>query len=467
MNLPLIERELALAPGSPPGAGLASSFERRRLRFYLVQILLDIAALAAAFLLTSPILGGSLGVPLRTAGQLLVPLFLTIALQNGTYSLESLEDWTVASTKAAVAMVISAVLLYFILSFSRFNWLFARGAFVLAIVLAVGLMILSRRLAFAWMRKQWGANPINVLIVDDDGPAIELDGAYRVSARDQGLAPSLADPHMLDLLARCVRHMDQVIVSCPPERRIAWALVLKGSGVHGEVLFDYVNEIGALGVVNRSEIGITTLLVSSGPLGLRARATKRILDVGVSALTLVMVTPILLVACLAIKLEDGGPILFKQMRVGRRNQMFAIYKLRTMKVAKTDGDGRQSARKDDDRITRVGRVLRRTSIDELPQLFNVLKGDMSLVGPRPHAIGSLAGEKLFWEVDHRYWQRHTLRPGLTGLAQVRGFRGATDRETDLTSRLQADLEYLSGWTLWRDLRILLATTRVLMHDRAF
>ena len=144
MNLPLVERELALPAGSPPGAGLASSFERRRLRFYLVQIVFDIAALAAAFLLTSPILSGSIGVPLRTAGQLLVPLFLTIALQNGTYSLESLKDWTVAATKAAAAMLVSAVLLYFILSFSRFNWLFARGAFVLAIALSVGLMIVSR-----------------------------------------------------------------------------------------------------------------------------------------------------------------------------------------------------------------------------------------------------------------------------------------------------------------------------------
>jgi lipopolysaccharide/colanic/teichoic acid biosynthesis glycosyltransferase len=468
MNLPLSERDLGPAEESLPSSGLATSFERRRLRFYLVQILLDIASLAAAFLLATPLLGGGLiGVPLRTAGQLLVPLFLTIALQNGTYSLESLRDWSVASTKSSVALSVSAVLLYFILSFSRFNWLFARGAFLLAIVLSLALMITVRRLAFLWMCRHWGSDPLNVLVIDDEGPTIDLPGAYRVNARERGLEPTLADPHMLDLLARYVRNMDQVIVSCPAERRIAWALVLKGSGIHGEVLFDYVNEIGALGVVNRGDIGITTLLVSSGPLGLRARAMKRVLDIGISAVTLVLVSPILLVACVAIKLEDRGPLMFKQMRVGRRNQLFSIYKLRTMKVAKADGDGNRSASKGDDRVTRVGRFLRRTSIDELPQLFNVLKGEMSLVGPRPHAIGSLAGEKLFWEVDHRYWQRHTLRPGLTGLAQVRGFRGATDRETDLTSRLQADLEYLAGWTVWRDLRILVATTRVLVHDRAF
>jgi lipopolysaccharide/colanic/teichoic acid biosynthesis glycosyltransferase len=117
--------------------------------------------------------------------------------------------------------------------------------------------------------------------------------------------------------------------------------------------------------------------------------------------------------------------------------------------------------------SRIGRFLRRSSIDELPQLVNVLRGEMSIVGPRPHALGSQAGDKLFWQVDERYWQRHTLRPGITGLAQVRGFRGATETETDLSSRLQADLEYLAGWNIWRDVQIIFATFRVLRHDRAF
>ena len=126
-----------------------------------------------------------------------------------------------------------------------------------------------------------------------------------------------------------------------------------------------------------------------------------------------------------------------------------------------------STSRDDDRVTRVGRLIRRTSIDELPQLINVLKGEMAIVGPRPHALGSQAGDKLFWEVDGRYWERHALKPGLTGLAQVRGLRGATDREEDLSARLEADLEYLDGWSLWRDLRIVFSTIRVLSHDRAF
>lgn len=118
-------------------------------------------------------------------------------------------------------------------------------------------------------------------------------------------------------------------------------------------------------------------------------------------------------------------------------------------------------------MTRVGAFIRKTSIDELPQLINVLKGDMSIVGPRPHPLGSRAANKLFWEVDDRYWHRHAAKPGLTGLAQVRGYRGATRLEADLTDRLHADLEYLDTWSIWRDLLIIFMTFRVLVHRNAY
>jgi polysaccharide biosynthesis protein PslA len=130
-------------------------------------------------------------------------------------------------------------------------------------------------------------------------------------------------------------------------------------------------------------------------------------------------------------------------------------------------NGHRSTSRDDDRITRVGRFIRRTSLDELPQLLNVLIGDMSLVGPRPHALGSMAADRLFWEVDRRYWVRHALKPGITGLAQVRGFRGATERHEDLQNRLLADLEYLEGWNLMREVVIIVQTFRVLVHRNSF
>src|SRR5690606_16858766 len=116
---------------------------------------------------------------------------------------------------------------------------------------------------------------------------------------------------------------------------------------------------------------------------------------------------------------------------------------------------------------RVGRFIRRTSIDELPQLFNVVLGNMSLVGPRPHAVGSRAGEQLFWEVSDLYWMRHALKPGITGLAQINGSRGATHCRADLETRLRYDLEYLQTWSLWNDLTILFATLKVVSHDNAY
>jgi exopolysaccharide biosynthesis polyprenyl glycosylphosphotransferase len=469
VNRPLVNLQQEFALSSAPTAALASSLEHRRLRFYIFLMLADIGLLFLAF-----ILSGYLYIGRRTAmitvllpAQLLIPIYLTIGLQNGTYSLRSLKDWRAGAANCVAALLISAALVNLLAFFAKLNAHFSRVGFAVGLVIAAALLILLRKVAIAAVSRRWGPAPVNVLVIDDGGPPIELAHAYRAKAAGVGLRPSLDDPHALDLLARYVRNMDQVIVSCPAERRVAWAMVLKGSGIHGEVLSDYMREIGALGVINRDDIGITTLLISTGPLGLRARAIKRILDVAASLLALGIALPILAVAAIAIKLEDRGPILFRQQRIGRRNQLFSIYKLRTMKVERTDAHGNRSASKDDDRVTAVGRFLRRTSIDELPQLFNVLRGDMSLVGPRPHAIGSLAGDKLFWEVDQRYWQRHSLRPGLTGLAQIRGFRGATEREADLTSRLQADLEYISGWTIWRDLRILAATSRVLLHDRAF
>jgi lipopolysaccharide/colanic/teichoic acid biosynthesis glycosyltransferase len=207
--------------------------------------------------------------------------------------------------------------------------------------------------------------------------------------------------------------------------------------------------------------------VASGPLDLRSRALKRAMDLSLTIPAIIFLSPLLVLVALSIKLESKGPVLFRQQRMGRGNRLFSVLKFRSMHVADSDTDGSQSVSRGDRRVTRVGRFIRATSIDELPQLFNVLHGDMSLVGPRPHALGSLAGVERFWEVDQRYWHRHSLKPGITGLAQVRGLRGATHEREDLVRRLQADLEYLNEWTLWRDIAIVAATVRVLVHPNAF
>ena len=449
---------------APPDT-VGRSLERRRLQFYMALLFADGAVVIGSFYLTSLYYGAQQSMMLPA--QLLLPIFLTIALYNGTYSLGSLQNWKAGAQRVITALIISGVLLNFVAFYAKMNAMFSRLGFTIAVIVAILSFILLRRVADSIAHRVWGPSPLNVLHIDDGGETLTLKHAYRVSAADHGLAPSLDDPHALDRLSRYVANMDQVLVTCPAEKRVAWAMALKGTGVHAEVTSDFMNEIGALGVVRREEIGLTTLIVATGPLGMRARFMKRGFDVSVSLAALLVAAPILLLASLAIKLEDGGPVLFRQRRIGRRNRLFSIYKLRTMRVAGSDSDGNQSTRRGDARITRTGNFLRRTSIDELPQLLNVLKGDMSMVGPRPHAIGSLAGDKLFWEVDQRYWHRHSLRPGLTGLAQIRGLRGATAAESDLSGRLQADLEYLAGWTILRDIRILFATAGVVIHERAF
>jgi len=451
-----------------PTAGLAPSLERRRLRLYLLQMLLDIGLLLGACALVAYLYAGK-GTVLEALlpAQLMLPLFLTIAWHNGTYSMRSLTDWRSGSVDMVASVLIAAALLNFLAFFAKMNDNFSRVVFVAGVTLGVALMVASRYAAVKWIRRHWGPSPINRLVIDAGGPPMQIEHAYQIDAQAHGLVPSLEDPHALDRLARYLENMDEVIVNCPLDQRGAWAKALKGSGVHGEVTSELVRELGVLGVIHREDAKVSTLLVSTGPLGMRARITKRAFDLVMAGGALVVLSPVLLLAMLAIKLEDGGPIFFRQRRLGRGNRFFWILKLRTMKVEDGDADGNRSTGRGDDRVTRVGQFLRRTSIDELPQLVNVVKGEMSIVGPRPHALGSQAGDKLFWEVDARYWQRHTLRPGMTGLAQIRGFRGATDTEDDLSSRLQADLEYLSGWTIWRDLSITLSTFRVVMHDRAY
>jgi lipopolysaccharide/colanic/teichoic acid biosynthesis glycosyltransferase len=303
-----------------------------------------------------------------------------------------------------------------------------------------------------------------MLIVDDVD--IDVPNHYHVvHTRSADLQPNTRDPMMLDRLARHLRRVDRVIIACRPEVEREWAMLLKGAGIHGEIISSEFDQVGAIGM--NSFEGRSTLVVAAGPLSTRNRIIKRLFDLGIAVPLLIVVLPLFLLIAVAIKIDSRGPIFFRQKRVGRGNALFDVFKFRSMRVDLTDATGSVSASRTDDRITRVGRIIRATSIDELPQLLNVLFGSMSVVGPRPHALGSLAGQQLFWDIDERYWHRHALKPGMTGLAQVRGFRGATHSESDLTQRLQADLEYILGWSIMRDFAIVLSTFSVVVHRNAY
>ena len=270
---------------------------------------------------------------------------------------------------------------------------------------------------------------------------------------------------MLNRLGQVVHGADFVLVCCRAEDRADWAHLLKGTDVPSHVLMPEFALLGGT-TIGRFH-GHPMMQISSGVLDIRERFQKRVLDLALTVPTIVALTPVLALVAVLIKLDTRGPILFQQERLGRGNRLFQLYKFRSMYVQDSDARGETSTTRGDVRITRVGRFIRATSLDELPQLFNVLAGNMSLVGPRPHALGSLAGIELFWDVDQRYWHRHALKPGITGLAQVRGFRGATLERDDLVNRLHADLEYFDDWSIWRDVRILLSTFRVVIHPNAF
>lgn len=445
---------------------IPAPLERARLRLYVIQMLLDGSMLLAGFALSAWLyLGDPFNVAVWAAAQVALPLFWTIAVLNSTYSISALVSPEAGIQRASAALLLSALLVVLILFLSRTSLTFSRLGSALGCISALGLIICTRCATAGLVRRRVGPRAINLLLIDDGGPALRLPHAYRIDAGLLGLAPQLDCPHLLDRLAKLTGSMDRIVVSCPPERRRAWAMVLKGTHLRGEIIDTELVDIGVLGTGRLDGRG--TLVVASGPLGLRARLQKRLLDLTVAlAVLLVLAFPLVVIA-LAIRLEDGGPALFRQRRVGRNNRFFEIYKFRTMRVAQADQSGARSVTRDDDRVTRIGRFLRRTSIDELPQLFNVVKGEMSLVGPRPHALASQAGTQLFWEVDERYWQRHALKPGISGLAQIRGFRGETRHAGDLADRLQADLEYQNTWSFWRDIVIMLRTVKVMIHDRAY
>lgn len=461
----------AISDPQPSGSAtgslvLAPSLERRRLQCYLALICVDIVTLLAGFAGASFLYTGSASVAQDLVlAQLIVPIFLTIALYNGTYSIDSLANVGVAVGRSTVALTLSALFVALIAFVTKSGDQFSRFGFLSGTLLAAALLIWNRLSMRAFVRWRCGHSVRNDLVIDDGGPPLAVPGAIEVSAETLGIRADLDDPGILDRVGSVLRNIDRVIVSCPVERRGAWAMLLKGANIEGEVLDEQVRALGAQGARVLGDQGM--LLVSAGPLGLRARAIKRIFDTVLAAVAVVVLAPLLVLVALAIKLEDGGPVFFAQKRVGRANRFFQMYKFRSMSESQADKEGLVSASRDDQRVTRVGAFIRRTSIDELPQLFNVLKGDMSIVGPRPHALGSHAGDKLFWQVDRRYWHRHSLRPGLSGLAQIRGLRGATEHESDLVDRLRADLEYLEGWTIMRDITIVLLTIRVLVHDRAF
>ena len=355
---------------------LAPPLEQRRLQLYVALLLIDGIAVMGGLCAASWIyLGHFLDETSLVHGQVLLPIYWTIALSLQVYTLQALQRVNFARVRAVLSLMAAESALLFVGFATKSTENFSRVSAILGLALAMLLLVWIRSLMRPAIKSRCGDAGINILLIDDGGAALRVPHAYHIDANEHHLAPDLSDPHMMDRLGLYMMNMDRVMVTCPGDRRSAWALIFKSANVSGEIIEPEVHSLGVIGA--RRERGYGALIVASGPLGLRARAIKRGLDVALAGSAVLVFSPLLVLVSLLIKLEDGGPIFFVQKRTGRGNRFFPIFKFRSMRVEKLDSAGTRSASKDDNRITRIGRFIRRTSIDELPQIFNVLRGEMS------------------------------------------------------------------------------------------
>jgi putative colanic acid biosysnthesis UDP-glucose lipid carrier transferase len=300
-------------------------------------------------------------------------------------------------------------------------------------------------------------------------------GFVRLHAAD-GAAPQVG-PSAFGGSGPCLGRLEQLIdlITLHNVKTVYFAIPLNASDIVENLYFrlldkhvavHWVPDIFSLRLVNHTvtEIaGIPVITLSETPLIGTRRLLKLAEDVCLSLVLLVLLTPVMLAIAAAVKMDSPGPVFFRQARLGWGGKRFHIWKFRSMYVHEEHGRVTQ-ARKGDPRITRVGAFLRRTSLDELPQIFNVVRGEMSLVGPRPHAVQH---DLEYAQHIAHYFARHNIKPGITGLAQVRGHRGETREIEQMTLRVESDIEYINNWSLWLDLSILVRTTRAFTGHNAY
>lgn len=446
----------------------------KSLRTIIVSVKLvtaDVVGLAlgyAGIALLTRVAGGPLGTKLLLV---MAGMYLLVAFYGRSYAPGIATNGATSVYRALLALVVTFLSMVFgaaILDRLNAGWLQPFTATMVAMMLGVTTARVA--LAFALSARWWRSTATSrhtLVLVDGDHRALvgSVDGMI-VDVAAHGLRADVNDPTALARLGKLVGNADRVVVACAADRRASWSAALGGANVPVELL---VEEIGGLVPLGAGTFGTcATLQVAAESLSPEERLLKRLFDIAVAAAALVFLLPFFLVVALAIKLDSPGPVFFRQPRVGRSNRPFRMHKFRSMRSDMHDlNANRLTTGRDDDRVTRVGRFIRATSIDELPQVIDVLLGHMSIVGPRPHALGAKAGGKLYWEVDGDYWRRHSVKPGITGLAQVRGFRGTTFEEDDLRNRLASDLEYVENWSFTGDLWIVLRTFMALTGQRAF
>jgi exopolysaccharide biosynthesis polyprenyl glycosylphosphotransferase len=269
-----------------------------------------------------------------------------------------------------------------------------------------------------------------------------------------GAAQVQLDARQLVADCRPLRADDIIVLISQQDVASALALASALSDLPVDVHVVPVGSVDLMAVSRTTQFGnMVTMRISQSPLTPFNRATKRAFDVAAAIAGLVLLSPLFVIAAIAIKLDSRGPVFFRQTRHGYNNEPIRVLKFRSMTVME-DGDNFTPVSRHDPRVTRLGRFLRHTNIDELPQLFNVLVGDMSIVGPRPHAT---AQNDVFSELISSFSRRHNVKPGITGWAQANGYRGDANTLEKMQRRVEHDLYYIDNWSLLLDLKIMLMT----------
>ncbi len=396
--------------------------------------------------------------------------------QAGLYDASAINEPVVGYGKIWGALATSFLVLLGILYVLKFADWYSRGWFLTWFALSSCALIAVRIAGMRRVRRlvidgrlrqrvaMYGTGEFISLMkaqLESASPSAVVEGLYMVNP--MRVCPSDRVNGGLDDLKSAIARgrYDTVIIGLPAsEAACIHSAVRELASYSSELLL--CTELEPLPVSLRGTRNFGCLranVINLVPLSERNRFLESIVDYAIAGIALVLLAPLLALVAVAIKLDSPGPVLFRQRRYGQNNRIFRIFKFRTMTVVE-DGENVKQAERNDPRITRVGRLLRSTSIDELPQLMNVLTGDMSIVGPRPHA---LAHDQLFEQQLDLFSQRRRVRPGLTGWAQVHGFRGETRTAADIRSRLQYDLYYIDNWSIWLDIEIIIRTVFVLFR----
>lgn len=341
---------------------------------------------------------------------------------------------------------------------------YSRIWFTLTLLTGIGLCLLLRLLVYLFLRhvRSLDMNLKSVLLVDSGGEsALQLDNGKALTEYGFKLDHKLtycADAAWLEKLVERVDVLGvhEVWLCLPLSEGGAIRSVLYALR-HYTVAVRFIPEWGDIPLLNHKVsyiAGICSLDLSCSPIDGPARVVKRLEDLILGGIISLCILPLCIVIGIAIRLSSPGPVLFKQVRTGFNGKSFKVYKFRSMVVhAEKRGEVTQAVR-GDARVTKLGAFLRRTSLDELPQFFNVLQGRMSIVGPRPHA---LAHNEYYKDLVESYMQRHKVKPGITGWAQVSGYRGETDTLNKMQKRVEFDLWYIDNWSVVLDIKIIFMT----------